>query len=75
MGYTVTLRILSSTSEKNEGTKKRIFSVLVPYCQEIAIDGQDKVFKDVIEPLESVSVTVFPTTKKEVKELGPPQEV
>uniref|UniRef100_A0A7N0TKY4 PsbP C-terminal domain-containing protein n=1 Tax=Kalanchoe fedtschenkoi TaxID=63787 RepID=A0A7N0TKY4_KALFE len=56
--------------------QKDRYEFLYPFgWQEIAIDGQDKVFKDVIEPLESVSVNVFPTTKQEIRELGPPQEV
>ena len=32
-------------------------------------------FKDVIEPLESVSVNLVVTGKEDVKELGSPQEV
>ena len=43
--------------------------------QEIVIEGQDKVFKDVIEPLENVSVNLFPTSKQDIRELGSPQEV
>lgn len=43
--------------------------------QEVVIEGEDKVFKDVIEPLENVSVTVFPTTKQNIREFGPPKEV
>lgn len=39
------------------------------------VEGQDKVFKDVIEPLESVSVNVIPTVKQDIREFGPPQEV
>lgn len=39
------------------------------------IEGQDKVFKDVIEPLENVSVNVFPTSKEDIHELGSPKEV
>ncbi|KAJ8759885.1 hypothetical protein K2173_009986 [Erythroxylum novogranatense] len=43
--------------------------------QEVVIEGQDKVFKDVIEPLESVSVNMIPTGKQDIREFGPPQEV
>lgn len=43
--------------------------------QELVIEGQDKVFKDVIEPLESVSVNVIPTSKQDIREFGPPKEV
>lgn len=39
------------------------------------IEGQDKVFKDVIEPLESVSVNVIPTVKLDIRDFGPPKEV
>ncbi|CAM8928516.1 unnamed protein product [Rhodiola kirilowii] len=77
--------ILSPSSFAAESNKKGFLPVLdqkdgyeflYPFgWQEIAIDGQDKVFKDVIEPLESVSVTVFPTTKQQVRELGPPKQV
>lgn len=43
--------------------------------QEVVIEGQDKVFKDVIEPLENVSVTMIPTGKQDIREFGPPQQV
>lgn len=39
------------------------------------IEGQDKVYKDVIEPLESVSVNVIPTSKQDIRDFGPPQQV
>ncbi|KAF3433765.1 hypothetical protein FNV43_RR24868 [Rhamnella rubrinervis] len=56
--------------------KKDGYSFLYPFgWQEIVIEGQDKVFKDVIEPLENVSVTVFPTNKQDIREFGPPKEV
>lgn len=43
--------------------------------QEVVIEGQDKVFKDVIEPLESVSVNLFPTGKQDIRDFGPPEQV
>ncbi|KAL9297433.1 hypothetical protein ACSQ67_023329 [Phaseolus vulgaris] len=43
--------------------------------QEVVIQGQDKVFKDVIEPLESVSVNVIPTGKQDITQFGSPQDV
>lgn len=43
--------------------------------QEVAIEGEDKVFKDVIEPLESASVNLVPTAKEDVREFGPPEKV
>ncbi|GJU43394.1 PsbP-like protein 1, chloroplastic [Tanacetum coccineum] len=52
------------------------YSFIYPFgWQEVAIEGQDKVFKDVIEPLENVSVNVFPTSKEDIRELGSPKEV
>ncbi|CAI0411432.1 unnamed protein product, partial [Linum tenue] len=52
------------------------YSFLYPFgWQEVTIEGQDKVFKDVIEPLESVSVTVFPTNKQDIRDFGPPDQV
>jgi len=43
--------------------------------QEVVIGGQDKVFKDVIEPLESVSVNMIPTGKQDIRDFGPPEQV
>ena len=39
------------------------------------MEGQDVVYKDIIEPLESVSVTVEKTDKQNVSEFGSPEEV
>jgi hypothetical protein len=39
------------------------------------VQGQDKVYKDVIEPLESVSINMIPTTKEDIRDLGPPDQV
>ncbi|XP_074579545.1 psbP-like protein 1, chloroplastic [Curcuma longa] len=56
--------------------KKDGYSFLYPFgWQEVVIQGQDKVFKDVIEPLENVSVNMVVTNKESIKELGPPQAV
>ncbi|XP_071702580.1 psbP-like protein 1, chloroplastic isoform X2 [Rutidosis leptorrhynchoides] len=56
--------------------KKDGYSFIYPFgWQEVVIEGQDKVFKDVIEPLENVSVTVFPTNKEDIRDLGSPKEV
>ncbi|KAF8021965.1 hypothetical protein BT93_G2180 [Corymbia citriodora subsp. variegata] len=56
--------------------KKDGYSFLYPFgWQEVVIEGQDKVFKDVIEPLESVSVNVIPTNKEDIRDLGPPEQV
>lgn len=52
------------------------YAFLYPFgWQEVTVDGQDIVFKDVIEPLESVSVGMVPTDKKDIDEFGPVQEV
>ncbi|KAL8130282.1 hypothetical protein V2J09_019437 [Rumex salicifolius] len=56
--------------------KKDGYTFYYPFgWQEVVIEGQDKVFKDVIEPLESVSVNLIPTNKQDIKDFGPPQEV
>ncbi|KAM7471222.1 hypothetical protein LguiA_009405 [Lonicera macranthoides] len=56
--------------------KKDGYSLVYPFgWQEVTVEGQDKVFKDVIEPLENVSVTMFPTNKQDIRDLGSPQEV
>ncbi|XP_042040567.1 psbP-like protein 1, chloroplastic [Salvia splendens] len=34
---------------------------------EVVVEGQDKVYKDVIEPLESVSVNIIPTAKQDIR--------
>lgn len=49
-------------------------SIVAP-PEQVSIDGQDVVFKDVIEPLESVSVGMVPTPKKDVAEYGDAKEV
>uniref|UniRef100_A0A0F7GX68 PsbP-like protein 1 n=1 Tax=Geranium phaeum TaxID=379952 RepID=A0A0F7GX68_9ROSI len=52
------------------------YTFLYPFgWQEVTIEGQDKVFKDVIEPLESVSVNIIPTSKTDIREFGSPQEI
>ncbi|KAL3513008.1 hypothetical protein ACH5RR_025725 [Cinchona calisaya] len=60
-----------SVTDKKDG-----YSFLYPFgWQEVVIEGQDKVFKDVIEPLESVSVNMIPTGKQDIRDLGSPREV
>ncbi|XP_039780266.1 psbP-like protein 1, chloroplastic isoform X2 [Panicum virgatum] len=55
--------------------KKAGYSFLYPFgWQEVAVQGQDKVYKDVIEPLESVSVNSIPTSKEDIRDLGPPDK-
>jgi len=48
---------------------------LTASLQEIALEGQDKAFKDVIEPLESVSLSIAPTARASLAEAGTPEEV
>lgn len=43
--------------------------------QEVAVKGQDIVYKDIIEPLESVSVSMTPTDKATIDDFGSPVEV
>ena len=43
--------------------------------QEVNVDGLDVVFKDVIEPLETVSVNLVPSDKKDILEYGDAKEV
>ncbi|KOM47231.1 hypothetical protein LR48_Vigan07g093500 [Vigna angularis] len=58
------------------GWQVSIVGILSALCiSEVVIEGQDKVFKDVIEPLENVSVNVIPTGKQDITEFGSPQEV
>ncbi|CAH9072025.1 unnamed protein product [Cuscuta europaea] len=60
-----------AVTDKNDG-----YSFLYPFgWQEVVVEGQDKVFKDVIEPLENVSVNVIPTTKQDIRDFGSAQEV
>lgn len=52
------------------------YQFLYPFgWQEVSVDGADVVYKDVVEPLESVSVTLTPTEKKDIKEFGDIKEV
>ena len=43
--------------------------------QEVSVDGTDVVYKDIIEPLESASVTISKTDKQSITEFGNPLEV
>jgi len=47
------------------------YQFLAPFgWQEVEVEGLDVVYKDLIEPLESVSVTLIPTDKKAITEFG-----
>ena len=41
----------------------------------MSVDGTDVVYKDIIEPLESASVTISKTDKSNITEFGNPLEV
>ncbi|XP_024528072.1 psbP-like protein 1, chloroplastic isoform X2 [Selaginella moellendorffii] len=43
--------------------------------EEIVVKGQDVVYKDVIEPLESVSVNIVKTEKTDIHDFGPPDKL
>ena len=43
--------------------------------QEITVDGQDAVYKDIIEPLESVALNIYPTSRESLTDIGNPDEV
>jgi photosystem II oxygen-evolving enhancer protein 2 len=43
--------------------------------QEVNVNGVEAVFKDIIEPLESVSIQLVPTEKKSITEYGTPNEI
>ncbi|KAI5082928.1 hypothetical protein GOP47_0002671 [Adiantum capillus-veneris] len=52
------------------------YQFLYPFgWQEVSVKGQDCVYKDVIEPLESVSVNIIETNKGDMHELGSAEEV
>jgi hypothetical protein len=52
------------------------YAFLYPFgWQEVSIDGVDVCYKDVIEPLESVSVTIVPTKTAKLTDLGAPEQV
>jgi photosystem II oxygen-evolving enhancer protein 2 len=43
--------------------------------QEITVDGQAKVYKDIIEPLESISLNIYPTERESLRDIGTANEV
>lgn len=52
------------------------YRLLYPFgWQEVSVTGQDVVYKDIIEPLESVSVNMVPTDKEDITLFGTPEEV
>jgi photosystem II oxygen-evolving enhancer protein 2 len=47
------------------------YQFLYPFgWQEVSVQGADVVYKDVVEPLESVSVTLLPTDKSDISDFG-----
>ncbi|KAL3640509.1 hypothetical protein CASFOL_015477 [Castilleja foliolosa] len=79
--YSFVIRLQQLAAEAKKGflpvtDKKDGYNFLYPFgWQEVIVEGQDKVFKDVIEPLESVSVNLIPTAKQDIRDFGSPQEV
>ncbi len=62
---------MNATKDTREG-----YEFLYPVgWQEISVDGQQAVYKDIIEPLESVALNVYPTQRESVREIGTPDEV
>mmetsp|Transcript_9634 Transcript_9634/g.29009 ORF Transcript_9634/g.29009 Transcript_9634/m.29009 type:complete len:232 (-) Transcript_9634:582-1277(-) len=52
------------------------YKLVYPFgWQEVSVGGQDVVFKDIIEPLESVSVSLADTDKDDITLFGSPAEV
>ncbi|GFR44868.1 hypothetical protein Agub_g6211, partial [Astrephomene gubernaculifera] len=52
------------------------YKFLYPFgWQEVAVQGADVVYKDIVEPLENVSVTITATDKKDITEFGDLQTV
>lgn len=52
------------------------YEFLFPFgWQEVSVSGVDAVYKDVIEPLESVSVQLTATDKESITDYGPVNEV
>lgn len=52
------------------------YQLLYPFgWQEVSVGGQDVVYKDIIEPLESVSVSITPSDKDDITLYGEPVEV
>lgn len=57
--------------DQNDG-----YQFLYPFgWQEVSVRGTDVAYKDVVEPLESCSVTLTRTEKNDITEFGSPQEV
>lgn len=52
------------------------YKLLYPFgWQEVSVGGQDVVYKDIIEPLESVSVSITPSDKDDITLYGEPVDV
>jgi photosystem II oxygen-evolving enhancer protein 2 len=52
------------------------YEFLYPFgWQEVNVNGVEAVFKDIIEPLESVSIQLVPTEKKSITEYGTANEI
>ena len=48
------------------------YAFLYPFgWQEVSVDGAEVTYKDIIEPLESISLEILPTNKTTIEEFGP----
>ena len=57
---------MNATKDTREG-----YEFLYPVgWQEISVDGQQAGYKDIIEPLESAALNVYPTQRESVREIG-----
>jgi len=86
-GFTATLStVLSSQGVATAGKGPKGFNpvedtndgyrFLYPFgWQEVSINGVDVVYKDIVEPFETVSVSLLPTDKTSIGEYGSVQEV
>ena len=61
----------SAVKNTNKG-----YAFLYPFgWQEVNVDGTEVAYKDIIEPLESISLEIIPTNKETIDDFGPVAEV
>ena len=70
-GLTVALLLCAAKGYVPAKDQQDGYSFIYPFgWQEVSVTGQDVVYKDIIEPLESASVAVTPTDKQSVEQYG-----
>jgi len=86
-GFTATLSIVLSSQDAATAAKgpkgfnpvediNDGYRFLYPFgWQEVSVNGVDVVYKDIVEPFETVSVSLLPTDKATIGEYGSAQEV